>query len=83
MIALDVTESRRAHEHLRRTRERLDTAQRMARVGSWSWDVIGDRWQWSEELFRIAGLSPAAPPPDFARLLRADPRRSPRARSAT
>ena len=34
MIALDVTESRRAHEHLQQTRERLDTAQRMARVGS-------------------------------------------------
>ena len=31
----------------------LDTAQRMARVGSWSWDVKGDRWQWSEELYRI------------------------------
>ena len=60
VIALDVTENRRAHEHLRQTRERLDTAQRMARVGSWSWDVTGDRWQWSEELYRIAGFSPAA-----------------------
>ena len=73
VIALDVTESRRAHERLRRTRERLDTAQRMARVGSWSWDVPGDRWEWSEELFRIAGLSPAGAPPDFPALLRAIP----------
>ena len=73
VIALDVTESRRAHEHLQRTRERLDTAQRMARVGSWSWDVTGDRWQWSEELYRIAGLSPAAAPPDFTALLQAIP----------
>ena len=73
MIALDVTESRRAHEHLQQTRERLDTAQRMARVGSWSWDVTGDRWHWSEELFRIAGLPPAARPPDFRSLLGAIP----------
>ena len=73
VIALDVTESRRAHEHLQRTRERLDTAQRMARIGSWSWDLIGDRWQWSEELFRIVGLSPTGPPPDFAGLLQAIP----------
>ena len=73
VIALDVTESRRAHEHLQQTRERLDTAQRMARVGSWSWDVTGDRWQWSEELYRIAGLSPAGAPPDFPTLLRAIP----------
>ena len=78
VIALDVTESRRAHEHLQRTRERLDTAQRMARIGSWSWDLIGDRWQWSEELFRIVGLSPTGPPPDFAGLLQAIPGRSPR-----
>ena len=73
VIALDVTENRRAHEHLRQTRERLDTAQRMARVGSWSWDVTGDRWHWSEELYRIAGFSPAAAPPDFSTVLRAIP----------
>jgi PAS domain S-box-containing protein len=73
VIALDVTESRRAHEHLQRTRERLATAQRMARVGSWNWDVTGDRWQWSEELYRIAGLSPAGPPPDLRTLLRSIP----------
>jgi PAS domain S-box-containing protein len=70
VIALDVTESRRAHERLQLSRERLSTAQRMARVGSWSWDVTGDRWQWSEELYRIAGLSPAGPPPDLRTLLR-------------
>ena len=71
VIALDVTESRRAQERLQRTRERLDTAQRMARIGSWSWDVAGDRWDWSEELYRIAGLDPAGPPPDLAALLQA------------
>jgi len=71
VVALDVTESRRAHERLQATRERLATAQRMARIGSWSWDVAGDRWHWSEELYRIAGLDPAGPPPDFATLLRA------------
>ena len=70
VIALDVTESRRAHERLQQSRERLATAQRMARVGSWSWDVRGDRWQWSEELYRIAGLSPTGPPPDLRTLLR-------------
>jgi PAS domain S-box-containing protein len=70
VIALDVTESRRAHERLQLIRERLDTAQRMARVGSWSWDVTADRWHWSEELYRIAGMSPASSPPDLRTLLR-------------
>jgi len=71
VIALDVTESRRAREHLRRVRHLLGTAQRMARVGSWTWDVVADRWHWSEELYRIAGLSPAAAPPDLGTLLEA------------
>ena len=70
VVGLDVTESRRAHETLERTRERLDTAQRMARVGSWSWDVTGDRWAWSEQLFEMAGLSRAGRPPDLQVLLR-------------
>ena len=52
------------------SRERLSTAQRMARVGSWSWDVTGDRWQWSEELYRIAGLSSAGSPPPATRSCR-------------
>jgi PAS domain S-box-containing protein len=69
VIALDVTESRSAHERLQLSRERLATAQRMARVGSWSWDVRADQWHWSEELYRIAGLSPAGPPPDLRTLL--------------
>jgi len=73
VIALDVTESRRAHDRLQRTRERLDTAQRMARIGSWSWDVAGDRWHWSDELYRLTGLDPAGPPPDFEALLQAIP----------
>jgi two-component system NarL family sensor kinase len=70
VIALDVTESRRAHERLQEIRERLATAQRMARIGSWTWDVIADRWQWSEELYRIAGLSPADSPPGRGAMLR-------------
>ena len=73
VIALDVTESRRTHERLQRTKERLDTAQRMARIGSWTWDVAGDRWHWSEELYRIAGLDPAGRPPDFQGLLQVIP----------
>ena len=69
VIALDVTESRSAHERLRRSRERLATAQRMASIGSWNWDIVADRWQWSEELYRIAGLTPTGPPPDLRTLL--------------
>jgi diguanylate cyclase (GGDEF)-like protein/PAS domain S-box-containing protein len=39
----------------------LAEAQRLAALGSWSWDVIPDVITWSEELYRIYGLNPGAP----------------------
>ncbi|MBI5083586.1 MAG: PAS domain-containing protein [Acidobacteria bacterium] len=39
--------------------------QRLARVGSWRWDVESDAVTWSEELYRIAGLDPKRPAPGF------------------
>ena len=71
VVALDVTESRRAQQRLHESRERLEGAQRMAGVGSWSWDVIEDRWTWSDELFRLAGMDPAGGPPGFDAMLAA------------
>ena len=73
VIALHVTESRRAQERLQRSRELLAEAQRMAGVGSWSWDVEADSWTWSEELYRLTGHPAGTPPPDLAALLAAVP----------
>lgn len=40
-------------------RERhLAAAQRLARLGSWEWDVAADRMSWSDEMYRILGLEP-------------------------
>ena len=69
VVALDVTESRRAQQRLHESRERLEGAQRMAGVGSWTWDVAADRWTWSDELFRLAGMDPAAGAPRFGEML--------------
>jgi PAS domain S-box-containing protein len=69
VVALDVTESRRAQQRLERSESMLATAQRLARVGSWVWHVEQDTWRWSEELFRIAGLHPDERAPNFDRLL--------------
>jgi PAS domain S-box-containing protein len=71
VVALDVTESRRAHARLQESRERLADAQRMAEVGSWSWDVVADTWSWSDELFRLAALEPGPSPPGFDQLMAA------------
>jgi len=55
-LAADVAERRRAEEELRRSEASLAEAQRIAHVGSWEWDVRGDRVTWSAELHRIYGI---------------------------
>ena len=63
---LDITERKVAEVALRASRQELAEAQRMAHVGSWTWVVDGDCVSWSDELFRIFGLEPAATAPSFA-----------------
>ena len=64
-VAVDVTEHDAAEARLRASRERLDRAQELAGLGSWAWDARRNAWTWSDELFRMAGLDPAAGPPDW------------------
>jgi PAS domain S-box-containing protein len=60
LIGALVTRLGSAEEELRRSEARLAEAQRIAHVGSWDWDVRGDRITWSAELHRIYGLQPGS-----------------------
>jgi len=64
-VAVDVTEHQAAEARLRASRERLERAQELARLGSYAWDVRRDDWRWSAGLFRLAGVDPAAGPLDW------------------
>jgi len=55
----DVTEQRRIEQQLERSEARLAEAQRIGNIGSWEWDIPGDRIEWSDELCRIYGTGPA------------------------
>ena len=37
---------------------RFNEAQRIARIGTWEWDVVGDRHWWSDELYSMVGVDP-------------------------
>ncbi|OYY74075.1 MAG: hypothetical protein B7Y40_06570 [Gammaproteobacteria bacterium 28-57-27] len=37
---------------------RLNEAQHIAHLGSWEWDIVNDILIWSDEIYRIFGLSP-------------------------
>ena len=43
---------------LREGKRRLDFAQSMAHLGSYVWDVEGEKVEWSDELYRIFGYEP-------------------------
>ena len=48
---IDVTDRRRAERS-------LAEAQRLAQLGSWDWDVVGEEISWSGEMYRIFGEEP-------------------------
>jgi len=41
------------------TDDRLNEAQRIARIGSWTWDIVNDTHWWSDELYRMLQLDRA------------------------
>ena len=56
----DITERRRAVDALRDSENSLTEAQRIAHLGSWSWDLKTELLHWSDEMYRIFGLEPGA-----------------------
>jgi PAS domain S-box-containing protein len=59
-IARDITERKRSEEALREKEHLLSESQRIAYVGSWTYNPFDpdDRLTWSEEMFNIHGVSP-------------------------
>jgi PAS domain S-box-containing protein len=69
----DVTEHKRAEEErqalsrdLQESKARLEEAQRLAHIGYYEWNLTAGRVTWSDELYRIYGLSPQEGPIDMA-----------------
>jgi len=55
---LNITKRKHAEEALRRSQASLAEAQRIARLGSWEWNLeTGEVW-WSDETYRIYGFEP-------------------------
>jgi PAS domain S-box-containing protein len=49
-----------AFRELAKSRAGLEAAQRIARLGSWEWDITHNEVHWSDETYRILGLEPGA-----------------------
>jgi PAS domain S-box-containing protein len=59
-IAQDATERRRVEAEIRASEAALKQAQRVAHVGSWTWHIQSNRLTWSDEMYRIFGITAAS-----------------------
>jgi len=57
----EVLRRRLAEEALWESKQNLDKAQEIAHIGNWSRDVKTNRGEWSDEMYRIFGLTPGDP----------------------
>jgi len=73
-----VTDRVLAQEELQRRERELEEAQSIGHIGSWTWDIVKDKLQWSDEVYRILGYEPQsfAPPqlPGFLKMVHPDDR---------
>ncbi len=70
-IMRDIRSSKRAEEALRHSEAQLKEAQRLAHVGSWSFDFATGKVEWSEEVYRIYELDPSEFVPSYEGFLAA------------
>ena len=61
VVFRDVTERKRVESALRESRQVLEDAQAVAKIGSWVSDERTGRLDWSAETYRIFGIDPAEP----------------------
>ena len=68
-IARDISKRKRAERERERALADLEDAQRIARVGSWSWDPRTEQVSWSAQMYAIFGRDPANGPPSIREFL--------------
>ncbi|PYS65468.1 MAG: hypothetical protein DMF76_02505, partial [Acidobacteria bacterium] len=56
-VSTDIEDLKRAEAALKESQRRLEEAQRIAHVGHWDRDLETGRITWSDEIYRILGLS--------------------------
>ncbi len=55
-MARDRKKRRQTEEELQKALQSLTNSQKLAKVGSWDWDIEAGEVEWSDEVYRIFGL---------------------------
>ncbi len=58
-ISTDITERKQWERELQLSEKQLAESQRVAKLGSWEWDIAKNEITWSDELYRIFGVKPS------------------------
>jgi len=57
-VAIDVTAQKQLEAAVKLNEARMSEAQAIAHLGSWEFDIVNNKVNWSDELYRIFGLTP-------------------------
>ena len=68
-ISRNITDRALVESALRETESRLREAQRIAKLGSWSWEPLTNQVWWSDAEFELFGVAPGAATPSFEAFL--------------
>ncbi len=55
-VGRDITARKQAEDKLIRSERQLSEAQSITRLGSWEWDILANRTEWSSEFYNILGI---------------------------
>jgi PAS domain S-box-containing protein len=64
-LSREIAERREAEARLLQSERQLAEAQRIARVGSWEWEIATNQVTWSEEMYAIHGYGPQSFPVSY------------------
>ncbi|TQV73175.1 response regulator [Aliikangiella marina] len=65
----DITERKRAEVALMKSRKLLEDAERIAKLGSWEWDLETDLYVYSTEMFELMGMKTRRNPVTFEQVI--------------
>jgi len=74
VVSNDITERIRKDNELQATNQRLEAAQKIARLGYWQHDFVSGEFYWSNEMYRMFDYKPGEITPNFEAALERIPK---------